>query len=465
MDSAELGAVLAEIAADKRRRLDEGGGRPDRALELVREHRLGAVRVPVDLGGGGYDKREFYDLIIALGEADPDVPHILRIHLGFVEEAIRTRGEERSRAWLEQVVAGQALRWRRSELSGQPGVYTFDTLLTRDGDDFRLNGQKFYSTGSLYSDYIRVSANDEAGQQISAVIPADREGVVHVDDWDGIGQRETGSGTTLLENVLVHADELVEFRKLQNVDRPRGAQPQLLLHAIAAGILRSVVNETAELLRTRSRAYAWGNADSAREDPQLLQVVGWLSSVQFVVESAVRAAAEAQERSSAYTFEHGDGVRRARGRGVAGGRRRSRSAWRSSPCGPRVSSTTPAEPRGRARRRTSTGTGGTFARCSPTTRPSTRRARSEISSSTATRCPWSGSSEREGASAARRHRGGCARRDDRARRRRRGTRHGPSPTRTAATPTSGWSSARPALLTTWSSTKTSCAPTAAGSRT
>jgi alkylation response protein AidB-like acyl-CoA dehydrogenase len=306
LDSAELGEILSRIAADKRRRLDLGGGKPDLALELVREHRLGAVRVPAELGGGGYTKREFYQLLIGLAEADPDVPHILRIHFGFVEDAVRTRAVESHRRWLPDIVDGRLFGGISSELSGQPGVYAFDTLLTRDGKDYRLNGRKFYSTGSLYSDFLRITADDEDGKQVGVVVPAHREGIVHVDDWDGIGQRETGSGTTLLQNVLVHPDELTDFRRLHPVDKPRGAQPQLLLHAIAAGVLRSVVTDTAELLRTRSRAYSWGNAEVAREDPQLLQVVGWISAVGFVVEAAVLAAAEAQERAAAYAFEHGE---------------------------------------------------------------------------------------------------------------------------------------------------------------
>src|ERR1700733_4202118 len=79
--------VLAEIAADYRLRLADGGTEPPlRGLKLVRDHRLGALRLPRELGGAGYPVPEFFDYLIALAAADPDLVHILRIHYALVEE-------------------------------------------------------------------------------------------------------------------------------------------------------------------------------------------------------------------------------------------------------------------------------------------------------------------------------------------------------------------------------------------
>lgn len=306
LDSAALQAVIEEIAEDARQRREAGGGQPWRAVELARANRLGAVRVPTDLGGGGYSKRDLFELVIRLGEADPDVPHIIRVHWGFVEDRLRLRESEAGSPWLAQVVDGVFFGGASSELSDRPpGIYTFDTTLTRDGDGYRLNGRKFYSTGSLYSDVLRITANDEEGRQRSALIPADRDGVVHADDWDGIGQRETGSGTTILNNVVVAESELIPFERHGADGRPRGSQPQLILHAIAAGILRAVAADAAELVRTRRRTYSWAVTDEPHRDPQLLQVIGTLTSAAFVAEATVLAAADAQDQAAAYAFEHG----------------------------------------------------------------------------------------------------------------------------------------------------------------
>lgn len=308
IDSPELQAVIEEIAADAHRRRTEqvGDPQPHAALRLVREHRLGAVRVPTELGGGGYSKRDFFTLVIRLAEADPDVPHILRVHWGFVEDRLRRRGAEQDRPWLGQIVDGLLFGGANSELSDRPpGTYVYDTTLVADGDVYRLSGRKFYSTGSLYSDFLRITANDADGRQVGVLIPADRAGIVHADDWDGIGQAQTGSGTTILDDVVVQPSELVPFEGWDDENRPRQAQPQLILHAIAAGILRAVAADAADVVRTRRRSYSWAVNPEPRHDPDLHQIIGTLTSFAFVAEATVLAAADAQDRAARYSYDHG----------------------------------------------------------------------------------------------------------------------------------------------------------------
>ncbi|AZA68079.1 hypothetical protein EGM63_01035 [Mycobacterium avium subsp. paratuberculosis] len=85
--AAAVQPVLAEIAADYRLRLADGGTEPPlRGLKLVRDHRLGALRLARELGGAGYTAPEFFDYLVALAAADPDLAHILRIHYALVEE-------------------------------------------------------------------------------------------------------------------------------------------------------------------------------------------------------------------------------------------------------------------------------------------------------------------------------------------------------------------------------------------
>ncbi|WP_024800150.1 acyl-CoA dehydrogenase family protein [Nocardia sp. BMG51109] len=298
--SAELAAFVATVAADAERRRAAGGTEPpDAALAEVRRLRLGAVRVPAELGGGGWSVPELFDLLIDLAAADPDVPHILRIHFGFAEELLTRPRTEKKQRWLPYVLDGKLFGGALTELNNRPvGNYSYDsTLEPRTDGGYVLNGRKFYSTGSRFSDYIRVSANLRDGALLTAIVPADRQGVEHVDDWDGIGQRHTGSGTTVLTNVVVAEEETLPWRGTDLPVEPRQAFPQLYLHAIAAGILRSVASDAAALLRNRARNFVFGNTEEPRHDPQLLEVVGSLSATAFATESVVRAAAQAQSRS------------------------------------------------------------------------------------------------------------------------------------------------------------------------
>jgi alkylation response protein AidB-like acyl-CoA dehydrogenase len=184
--------VLAEIAADYRLRLADGGTEPPlRGLKLVRDHRLGALRLPRELGGAGYTVPEFFDYLIALAAADPDLVHILRIHYALVEELQIKPQQPGSDRWIAVVAEGALIGGANAEKSQRSvGGNNRDTRLVSSADGLRLRGKKFYSTGAQFSDYLRITAQDDDGAPTAVVIPVDRAGVEHVDDWDGIGQRQ-----------------------------------------------------------------------------------------------------------------------------------------------------------------------------------------------------------------------------------------------------------------------------------
>lgn len=285
--------MLAAVAKDYRRRLNEGGHEPpELGLRLVREHRLGAVRLARECGGGGYSVPQFYGLIIELADADPDLAHILRVHFSVVEELQRVPARPDRERWTSLVANGSLIGGTSSELSSTAvGGQSYDTKLLTDATGLRLNGRKFYSTGAQFSDYLRVTAEDERGTPVGVFIPADRRGVVHADDWDGIGQRHTGSGTTLFENVEVAPGDVVRLGTSAGVDRARGALVQLYLHAVAAGILRNLTTEAAALVRHRHRTYTFAAAGAPADDPQLLEIVGEIDAVAYAATALVLAAA------------------------------------------------------------------------------------------------------------------------------------------------------------------------------
>lgn len=303
--------LLGRISADHRRRLDDGGHEPPSlGVELVKAHRVGAAPLDRDLGGWGLSTEEFFDLVMALGEADPDLAHILRVHFSVVEELQRAPRRPNAERWIAVVADGGLIGGVTSEQStNQVGGQTYDTRLIRT-DDGRLilRGRKYYSTGAQYSDHLRVSAQGDDGAPVGAIILADRVGVVHTDDWDGIGQRHTGSGTTVLDDVVVHDDELFPLGTKVGVDRPRGALLQLYLHAIAAGILRSLRTDAVALVRGRQRSYTFATEASPTADPQLLQVVGEIDAVAYAASAVVRSAARelgvALQAARASGFDH-----------------------------------------------------------------------------------------------------------------------------------------------------------------
>jgi alkylation response protein AidB-like acyl-CoA dehydrogenase len=178
-NSAAISSVLAEIATDYRLRLADGGTEPPlQGLKLVRDRRLGAVRLTRDLGGAGYTAPEFFDHVIALAAADPDLAHILRVHYALVEELQVGPKRPVSDRWIAVVAEGGLIGGANAERSRKSlGGNDRDARLVSSGEGLLLRGEKFYSTGAQFSDYLRITAQDDDGNPTAVVIPADRAGV------------------------------------------------------------------------------------------------------------------------------------------------------------------------------------------------------------------------------------------------------------------------------------------------
>ena len=108
----------------------------------------------------------------------------------------------------------------------------------------------------LFADYLTVTATTDHDSVATVVVPTDRPGVRLVDDWDGFGQRRTGTGTTTFTSVDVAPDEVLSDTAYDAGPVPmvQYASLQLYIHAVVAGALQTVVDDTIELLRSRTRS-------------------------------------------------------------------------------------------------------------------------------------------------------------------------------------------------------------------
>lgn len=296
LHSPEFEDLLKEIARDAEARRKRGKEeRPFYAIDLIRQARLGALRLPVELGGNGASIRDLFGVVIRLAEVDPDVAHILRAHYYYVEEFLLNPNEGVRSKWLARIADGAIIGNAFTEISSRNvGKLTFETTLTSDGDNYRLNGTKYFSTGTLYSDWVVVLASTPDDELATVIIPTLRNGVTIKDDWDGFGQKLTGSGTTLLNNVLVNRDEVLGFGEAET---PFNAYWQLILHAVIAGIVRNVEADAAALVKGRTRSFTFAAAATPAEDPQLQQVIGEISSIAYAAEAIVLGAADALDNA------------------------------------------------------------------------------------------------------------------------------------------------------------------------
>ncbi|PRA51924.1 acyl-CoA dehydrogenase family protein [Brucella pituitosa] len=295
--SPEFAAIVADLRAQSARR-DAERIDPKPVFKALAAIGFGAARLPKNRGGGGISIAELFELVHELARADSNVAHAFRNHFGWVEGIIKPDLIDGNAEWFELVLSGNLFSGSFHENSDQPaGTASFKTSLKAVPGGYLLNGDKAYSTGNLFADWLVVSVADDEGQAVSVTIPADREGISHLDDWDGIGQRLSGSGTTRYTDVFIQPREVNRAARAIRT-RPYGsAFNQLWLTTVVAGILQAAVEDTADFVRQRKRNYYHGLADLPRDDPGVQQSFGELAANAFVATAAVKEAARVLDRA------------------------------------------------------------------------------------------------------------------------------------------------------------------------
>ena len=253
----------------------------------------GASR-PEEYGGLGATLRQAFDLLIGLAATDFNLPQALRVHFNIVEDLILNADELVKARWLKAIAGGALVGVAVTEL-GVGAVDRYRTAVKPGVNGLRLNGTKYYTTGTLYADHLIVAA-DQDGKRISVLVDTDQPGVTVHDDWDGFGQRLTASGTAEFKDVRVSPDR-ISAPAMARKAASRTAHVQLVLLATLAGIAQRAAADTTEWVKARTRTFTHAAADLPKDDPLVQQVIGRLSAAAFAARETVLAAVDELART------------------------------------------------------------------------------------------------------------------------------------------------------------------------
>ena len=107
------------------------------------------------------------------------------------------------------------------------------------------------------------------------------------DDWDGFGQKLTGTGTTTFDDVPVE-DDAVFDRITGTVEAiHEAAFFQLVLLAVLAGIARAARRDAAATIASRKRTFNTGLGLPFREDPLIQEATGRIAAKAYAAEATV----------------------------------------------------------------------------------------------------------------------------------------------------------------------------------
>lgn len=265
------------------------------AVQWLRDAGFGALRVPLAQGGLAASLPQLFELLIKLGEADSNLPQIVRAHFGFVEGRLSSRDTDSQEYWLAKAAEGQlwgaAMAERTDTTRNSVTLTAVEPGNTEAG--WLLNGEKYYCTGTLYADWIAAVALD-GDDFVSLAVPTDAPGVTVEDDWDGFGQRLTGSGTTRFKDVHVPDAHIVRrFKKDElRAESYLSAFYQLFHLATLTGIANAVLRDATTFVKGRTRGFGIPGQSSPKDDPLVQRVIGRLSSLAYSARTQVLAVAQ-----------------------------------------------------------------------------------------------------------------------------------------------------------------------------
>lgn len=287
--AAELAERFASDAGDRdaQRRI------PYPELDAVSASGLLGITVPREHGGAEVGTRALVEVFRLLATGDPNIAQIPQSHFVYLNVLRENGDEDQRRFFHSEVLSGARFGNAQAEAAGKNAQQVL-TRLTATGDgDYVLEGRKKYATGALLAHWITVLAVDDRGQQVVAYVPRHDPGVGVDDDWGGMGQRTTASGTVRLERVSVPSARVVPHHLTFTRPQVHGSLAQILHAAIDVGIARNALEDAAEFVRTRSRAWDESGVEQASDDPLTIQRFGELGTRVRAAETLLDTAAGA----------------------------------------------------------------------------------------------------------------------------------------------------------------------------
>ncbi len=276
-----LGPAFAEHAAAH----DAGDRFVADNYAALKDARLFAAGVPVELGGGGASHAELCDMLRTLAHYCGSTALAFSMHT--------------------HMTAINVWRWRHDKAPVEPLLKRVATeqivLLSSGGSDwlpgsgkaekvdggFRITARKCFSSGAPAGDILMTSAvydDPQAGPTVLHFgVPLKAEGVRILDTWRTLGMRATGSHDIELNGVFV-ADAAVGVR------RPQGKWHHLfhVISMVAFPLIYAVYVGLAEAARDKALAVA----DKRKRDPQQQYLVGEMENAVVAAQLALRHMVE-----------------------------------------------------------------------------------------------------------------------------------------------------------------------------
>ncbi len=279
---------------------------PHSELATLKASGLLALLVPCSFGGAAAAYGEMIRCVGALAEGDPNIAQMAIVHFSGVELVNRVAPDD-AKALLYPRLAGREMFTNAYSEIGTDTIFDFRVSLERNDGGWRLEGSKAYCTGSLGGELIYglAIAHEPKPHPRVFVIDTDAPGVNVIDDWDGMGQRTTASGTIAFDGALV-PDALCSKPDLM-LEQPLlnffGTNGQTMMSAVYVGIAKNALRDAIDYVQNRSRPWPHSGETRAVDDPYVIRTVGEMSALVSAADATLQQTIDVIEETAANPTE------------------------------------------------------------------------------------------------------------------------------------------------------------------
>lgn len=271
-DAINAAYQVADYALEGRNQRDQNRQLPFEEVNLFSQKGLGGIRIPQQYGGAYVSNKTLAHVFRILNKADSSLGQIPQNQIALLN-MIQIMGTEPQKQFIfNEILQGKRLANGGPERNTKDSK-TLNTTLKIEDDKYIVNGQKFYSTGSSFADWLAIKAVHPEGHVVLTLIDRHADGVEVINDWNGFGQRTTSSGTVNINNVEIDPFLVFDERLLANQTNYRGAFSQLIQVAIDVGIAEAAFEDTLTAVR-KARPIVDAQVEQASFEHYTLQEVG-----------------------------------------------------------------------------------------------------------------------------------------------------------------------------------------------
>jgi alkylation response protein AidB-like acyl-CoA dehydrogenase len=259
---ARLTAQFTATAADH----DRSGAFPRENFAALQAHGLIGLVAPAEHGGGGATLATARRVIAAVARGEPATALILTMtylqHHALTRTDSRWPPHLRERVTRDAVERGALINALRVEPAlGSPARGGLPaTVARRDGEGWKIDGHKLYTTGIEGLSWLSVWARtDEAVPRTGVfLVPRDAPGVRVIASWDHLGLRASGSHEVVFENVAIGLDHAVDLRAPADWAPDAGSQTDIDAHATQQAWMTVLLGSLYDAVATSARDWLVG---------------------------------------------------------------------------------------------------------------------------------------------------------------------------------------------------------------